>query len=95
MQTRRLTDAEWEARRREREARIRALAIRIPEVLTPGMTFGELADALGVYLEMVCFAILRCNYENFPITLKHPEGRGVMFDGRITNDLGEWIKEDA
>ncbi len=89
---RRPTQHELNESRRQDETQRRDIAIRMVETINanPGINFHRLAEMLGVYLEVVCIAIARVNCEKLPVSLKHPEGRGVDHNGKVTDELGQY-----
>ncbi len=86
------TQHELNESNRRNETQRRDVAIRMVEAINanPDINFHRLAEILGVYLEVVCIAIARINSEKLPVSLKHPEGRGVNHEGKITDELGQY-----
>lgn len=80
------TDEEFLTWQKQREMFYRSIAVQIPEIVNskPGITFEQLADELKVHVEDICSIVVsRLNVDTVPITLRHLEGKRVMYDGTI------------
>jgi len=89
------TPEQLQERHRQQEASRRAIALRIPLVVNanPSITIGELAEQLDVRLGEVCHVLVsRINRETTPTKLRHPEGRGVAYDGTVTDEFGNYTQ---
>ena len=85
------SEDEKQERLRKKEHDDREIAKTIVSVVTPNMTIGELANLLFVRLEQIARVLVsRVNTRQFPPTLKDHLGRGVDYEGKVTDDFGRY-----
>jgi hypothetical protein len=78
--------------KRQKELFHRSIEMKSVEIVNskPGITFEELAKELGVRIEDICSIVVsRLNVDSLPITLRHPEGRRVSYNGQVGDDYGD------
>ena len=91
MECTRPTAEELRESARQREAADREVALRIPAIAKPGMTFGQLAELLGCRLEVLARVIVaRCIQTETDVRLKDPLGRKVSRAGVPCDEFGDY-----